>query len=104
MNYYQSARIIADVIAHNYNLDLATMWLDPPGMNLCITGKCLGKGGGMRIVYSYAKMVEYFKTEMQCSEEDAVEFIEFNTIRTIECVSKSDYLMVPMVTDDYKGM
>ena len=36
-----------------------------------------------RIIYDYDKMVEEFMNDEDCSEEDAIEWIEFNTVRAL---------------------
>lgn len=36
-----------------------------------------------RVIYSYSRMVEEYRVEHNCSEVDAVEWVEFNTIRAL---------------------
>lgn len=36
-----------------------------------------------RVVYSFEKMIEFLKQEDKMTEEEAIEFIEYNTIRAI---------------------
>lgn len=43
----------------------------------------LGISDDNKVIYSYDKMVEYLMNNDGMSYEDAVEFIEYNTIRTI---------------------
>lgn len=37
-----------------------------------------------RVVYSYDLMVKQLMKEMNCSYEDAVEWIEYNTVRALD--------------------
>lgn len=36
-----------------------------------------------RLIYSYGRMVEEYAEENNCSEVDAIEWIDFNTIRSL---------------------
>ena len=36
-----------------------------------------------RLIYDYDKMVEEYMADNHCSEEDAIEWIEYNTIRAL---------------------
>lgn len=41
------------------------------------------------VVYSFARMVEEYMTDEDCSEEEAVEWIEYNTLRSIPYMGKN---------------
>ena len=41
-----------------------------------------------RAVYSYEKMVEWYMEKNQCSEEDAIEWIDYNTIRALPYIGE----------------
>ena len=43
----------------------------------------IGVSNDGRAVYSFDKMVEWYTEKNNCTEEDAVEWIEFNTLRAI---------------------
>lgn len=53
--------------------------LDPEGLDKAIIG--IGHDG--RLVYSYSLLVKAFMDTDGMSEEDAIEWIEYNTIRSI---------------------
>lgn len=41
-----------------------------------------------RAVYSYEKMVQWYMEKNQCSEEDAIEWIDYNTIRALPYIGE----------------
>lgn len=47
-----------------------------------------------RVVYSYEKMVEFLVNSDGIAYEDAEEFIEYNTIRTIPYMGKNSPIIV----------
>lgn len=47
-----------------------------------------------RIVYSYSLMVEYLKEKEGMSEEEALDWLEYNTIRTVPYMGKSSPIIV----------
>lgn len=44
---------------------------------------CVGITENGRLVYDYDKMVQHLVNEDKMSEEDAIEFIDYNTIRSL---------------------
>lgn len=36
-----------------------------------------------RLIYSYGRMVEEYREENNCDEVDAIEWVEFNTLRAL---------------------
>lgn len=59
---------------------------DNPSFDNSIIGVSVGQLGD-RAVYSYDKMVSEYMEDNSCSEEDAVEFIDYNTIRSLDYLS-----------------
>ena len=43
----------------------------------------IGVSNDNRAIYSFEKMVEWYMEKNKCSEEDAIEWIEFNTLRAL---------------------
>ena len=56
-----------------------TVVLENPDYLSAITG--ISENG--RLIYSYDKMVEHLMETDEMNEEDAIEFIDFNTIRAL---------------------
>lgn len=56
-----------------------TVLLENPDYLSAITG--VSDTG--RLIYSYEKMVEHLMKEDEMEEEDAIEFIDYNTIRAL---------------------
>ena len=50
-----------------------------------------------RAIYDYDLMVEEFATDNECSAEDAMEWVEFNTIRALPYAGDSAPLIVSVV-------
>ena len=40
------------------------------------------------VVYDFEQMVEEFMSEHQCTKEEAIEFLEYNTIRTLPYIEE----------------
>ena len=51
-----------------------------------------------RVIYSYERMVEEYMHDNECSEEDAVDWIEYNTMRALP------YLPTPRPMIVYEGV
>jgi hypothetical protein len=56
----------------------------------------VGVSEGRRVIYDFDKMVECLVKEDGMSEEDAVEFIEYNTIRALPYFVNSPIIMYPL--------
>ena len=56
-----------------------------------------------RLVYSLDKMIEEFCADMECSAEDAFEFISYNTLRSIPYMGEKAPIVVTYSIDDIKG-
>ena len=56
-----------------------TVVLDDPSYITAIEGL----DGDGRLIYSYEKMVQYLMETDGCSYEEAVEFIDYNTVRAL---------------------
>lgn len=50
-----------------------------------------------RVIYSYERMVHEYMEDNKCSEEDAIDWIEFNTIRSLPYVGDK----APMIVSTY---
>lgn len=50
------------------------------------------------VIYSYAKMVNEFMRDENCSEQDAIDFIDYNTIRSLPYFASRG--TIPTVMDD----
>jgi hypothetical protein len=65
-----------------------TIQLDPREMDAAIIGvKTKKRTGKTHLVYSYRRLVKYFMEALECDEEGATEWIEYNTIRAIPYMS-----------------
>lgn len=56
----------------------------------------VGVSEGRRVIYDFDKMVECLVKEDGMTEEDAVEFIEYNTIRALPYFANSPIIMYPL--------
>lgn len=61
--------------------------------NMSYDGSIVGVTTDGRVVYDYDKMVEELMEDEQWSYEDAVEWIEFNTIGGIPCDENAPIIM-----------
>lgn len=66
-----------------------TFFVDPDYISAVI-----GISTDDRVVYSYEKMVEFLVNSDGMAYEDAEEFIEYNTIRTIPYMGKNSPIIV----------
>jgi hypothetical protein len=73
-------KFIAKAMLANNKIGCDTVQLDPRGMDEAIVGT-RKKGKKTHLVYSYRRLVEYFRKDMP--EDDAVEWIEYNTVRAL---------------------
>ena len=51
-----------------------------PDFENCIIGISIDG----RAIYSYSKMIEQFMKENDCDSDSAIDFIEYNTIRSLD--------------------
>lgn len=65
--------------------------------NPSYTDAVIGISHDNRLIYSYAKMVEYLMETDSMSEIDAMEFIEYNTIGALPCVSNPPIVMYDII-------
>jgi hypothetical protein len=61
--------------------------------NMSYDGSIVGVTTDGRVVYDYDKMVEELMEDEEWSYEDAVEWIEFNTIGGIPCDENAPIIM-----------
>ena len=52
-----------------------------------------------RAVYDYQKMIEWLMTEEQMTEEEAVEWLEYNTIRALPYFGEDGPIVMHMLED-----
>ena len=57
--------------------------------NFGYDGALIGVTTDNRAVYDYSKMVEWLMEHDEFTEEEAVEWIEYNTIRTLPCYGET---------------
>ena len=50
-----------------------------------------------RVVYDFNKMVECLVNDEDMSEEEAIEFIEYNTIRALPYIENAPIVMFPIL-------
>lgn len=60
----------------------------------------VGFSNDNRIIYSYDKIVEIYMERDGMSEEDAVEFVECNTMRTLPYMHRQPIILYPL--DGYR--
>lgn len=46
-----------------------------------------------RIIYDYERMIDYLIENEQMCEEEAVEFIDFNTIRSLDYIENAPIIL-----------
>ena len=66
--------------------------LEDPDYDSAIVG--VSESG--RVIYDYDKMVEWLMETDGMSQEDAVEFIDYNTIRALPYFTNSPIIMHPL--------
>ena len=64
---------------------------DNPSFDNCIIGISTDNVA----IYSYSKMIDWFSRTNNCTAEEALEFIEFNTLKSLPYIKNS-----PIVMDD----
>lgn len=60
-------------------------------------GGILGVSNDGRLIYSYSKMVEWYAEHNKCGTDDAVDWIEFNTMRSLPYMGAD----APIILMDY---
>lgn len=53
-----------------------------------------------RVVYDYEKILEVFRERDGMTEEEAIDFVEFNTLRSLPYMSRQPVILYPL--DCYK--
>lgn len=56
-----------------------------------------------RAIYNWEKMVEYLVTKQDMTEEEAVEWIDYDTIRALAYYDKAPIIMYPYSLEDICG-
>lgn len=79
---------IQDLIDNGYE-DLSVF--ENPSYDGCIVGISTNN----QIIYSLSQMVEWFCKENNCSFDESLEYIDYNTIRTIPYMENP-----PVIIDD----
>lgn len=64
--------------------------LDNPNFDNSI----IGISNDNRLIYSYQDMINEFANDNECSEEEAQEFIDYNTIRAIPYFPKAPIIIM----------
>lgn len=72
-----------------WNLDEAIVF-DNPSYETVIVGYDIHTN---RIIYDYQLMIDYLIENEQMSEEEAVEFIDFNTIRSLDYIENAPIIL-----------
>jgi hypothetical protein len=54
-----------------------------------------------RIIYSYEWMVREYMEDENCSEDDAIDWVEYNTIRTIPYIGEYAPMIVSTFLEGY---
>lgn len=55
--------------------------------NVAYDNSIIGLTTDGAVVYSYEKMIEEYMEDNECSEEDALDWVEYNTIRSLSYCS-----------------
>ncbi len=55
-----------------------------------------------RVVYSYSKLVKLMCENENCSEEEAIDYIEYNTIRSLPYYKNSPIIVYDAEVEDLK--
>ena len=61
---------------------------------------CIGLTIDNRLVYSYERLIESLSKHSEISYEDAMEYIEFNTIRSLPYIAAQD-LHAPIIIHEF---
>lgn len=72
-----------------WNLDEMIVF-DNPSYETAIVGYDIHTN---RIIYDYQLMIDYLIENGQMSEEEAVEFIDFNTIRSLDYIENAPIIL-----------
>ena len=64
--------------------------------NFSYDGCLIGVTSDNRAVYSFSKMVEWLMETDGMTQEDAVDFIDYNTIRALPYFANSPIIMYPL--------
>lgn len=72
-----------------WNLDEMIVF-DNPSYETAIVGYDIHTN---RIIYDYQLMIDYLIENEQMSEEEAVEFIDFNTIRSLDYIENAPIIL-----------
>lgn len=72
-----------------WNLDEAIVF-DNPSYETVIVGYDIHTN---RIIYDYERMIDYLVENEQMSEEEAVEFIDFNTIHSLDYIENHPIIL-----------
>ena len=73
--------------------------------NPAYTSAVVGVSHENRLIYSFEKMVECLMEEDGMDEEEAIEFIEYNTVRALPYIPNHPIIMYPILdfSDLQKG-
>ena len=63
----------------------------------------IGISNDDRAIYDWEKMVEYLVEKQDMTEEEAVEWIDYNTIRSLAYYDKAPIIMYPYSLEDIRG-
>lgn len=56
-----------------------------------------------RAIYDWEKMVTYLVEKQDMTEEEAIEWIDYNTIRALAYYEKAPIVMYPHTLEDIRG-
>jgi hypothetical protein len=73
----------------DWNLDEAVVF-ENPSYETAIVGYDVHSG---RIIYDYELMIDYLVENEQMNEDEAVEFIDYNTIRSLDYVENHPIIL-----------
>lgn len=62
----------------------------------------IGISNDDRAIYNYEKMVEYLINKQDMTEEEAIEWIDYNTIRALAYYDKAPIIMYPYTLEDIR--
>lgn len=96
---------IKELFREYYNFDEEILdnliFLDTPSY----TDAIIGVSDDNRVIYDYDKMVLSLMNADEMSEEEAIEFIEYNTIRALPYASSlADGALAPMIMYHVPGL
>ena len=87
--------MIRKSLAEQYDeetLEAMSMFTTP-----CFAAAIVGVTHDNRLVYDYDKMVQCLVEEDGMDEEEAIEFIDYNTIRTLPYMEKPPVIYMPLI-------